>query len=55
MKFAATVRPVVLITSNSERQLPDPFLRRCVFHRIDFPKPDRLKQFLQERLGHLSL
>jgi MoxR-like ATPase len=55
MKFAATVRPVVVITSNSERQLPDPFLRRCVFHRIDFPKADRLKEILQERLGHLSL
>ena len=30
-------RPVVVVTSNSERQLPDPFLRRCIFHRIDVP------------------
>jgi MoxR-like ATPase len=53
--FRATVRPVVVITSNSERQLPDPFLRRCVFHRIDFPDTQRLRQILQERLGDLHL
>lgn len=33
-------RPIVVITSNSEAQLPDPFLRRCVFARIEFPKDD---------------
>jgi len=55
MKFTATERPIVIITSNSERQLPDPFLRRCVFHRIEFPKADRLEQILRERLGHLNL
>jgi MoxR-like ATPase len=53
--FKATERPVVIITSNSERQLPDPFLRRCVFHRIEFPDADRLKQILQQRLGHLNI
>jgi MoxR-like ATPase len=51
----AVYRPVVVITSNSERQLPDPFLRRCVFHRIDFPSGDRLRAILQERLGYLNL
>lgn len=55
MKFRATHRPVVIITSNSERQLPDPFLRRCVFHRIEFPAADRLERILVERLGHLNL
>jgi len=30
-------RPIVIITSNSEKELPDPFLRRCVFHYIEFP------------------
>ena len=30
-------RPIVIITSNSEKELPDPFLRRCVFHFIEFP------------------
>ena len=55
MKIRATLRPVVIITSNSERQLPDPFLRRCVFHRIDFPTADRLQAILAQRLGHLGL
>jgi MoxR-like ATPase len=32
-------RPVVIITSNNEKELPDAFLRRCVFHFIDFPEP----------------
>jgi MoxR-like ATPase len=51
----AAQRPVVVITSNSERQLPDPFLRRCVFHRIEFPTGPRLQAILVERLGHLRL
>lgn len=54
-EHTAANRPVVIITSNSERQLPAPFLRRCVFHHIAFPAPSRLKQILSERLGHLSL
>jgi len=55
LKCTAAKRPVVVITSNSERQLPDPFLRRCVFHRLDFPSGDRLRAILKERLGHLNL
>ena len=54
-KYEAAQRPVVIITSNSERQLPDPFLRRCVFHRIEFPDATRLNDILFERLGHLDL
>jgi MoxR-like ATPase len=44
-------RPIVILTTNSERQLPEPFLRRCVFHYIDFPGPTRLQQILRERLN----
>lgn len=44
-------RPVVIVTSNSERQLPTAFLRRCVYHHIPFPKPERLKEIVSERLG----
>jgi MoxR-like ATPase len=51
--YRAKERPVVIITSNSERQLPAPFLRRCVYHRLQFPDPDRLKAILHERLGDL--
>ncbi|MEO7192401.1 MAG: MoxR family ATPase [Vicinamibacterales bacterium] len=51
----AAHRPIVIVTSNSERQLPDPFLRRCIFHRLEFPTGDRLQAILRERLGHLDL
>ncbi|MGE0593583.1 MAG: AAA family ATPase [Vicinamibacterales bacterium] len=53
--FAATTRPIVIVTSNSERQLPDPFLRRCIFHRIAFPDAGRLRAILHERLRHLRV
>jgi MoxR-like ATPase len=53
--FKATHRPVVIITSNTERQLPLPFLRRCVFHHIAFPSADVLKKIVNERLGDLRI
>ena len=55
IEVRAAHRPVVIITSNSERQLPDPVLRRCVFHRIEFPDAPRLEAILTERLAHLAL
>ncbi|MFO8018785.1 MAG: MoxR family ATPase [Promethearchaeia archaeon] len=36
----AKTRPIVIITSNNEKELPDAFLRRCVFHYIEFPDKD---------------
>ena len=39
---AAHQRPIVVITSNAEKELPDAFLRRCVFHFIDFPDRDQI-------------
>ncbi|MFO0662321.1 MAG: MoxR family ATPase [Polyangiaceae bacterium] len=36
-EIVAKTRPIVIITSNNEKELPDAFLRRCVFHFIDFP------------------
>lgn len=41
--------PVVIITSNAERQLPDPFLRRCVFFHIEFPDRTRLLDIVRDR------
>jgi MoxR-like ATPase len=41
---SAKHRPVVIITSNAEKDLPDAFLRRCVFHYIEFPDKDRLRK-----------
>lgn len=40
--ISATTRPVVLITSNNEKELPDAFLRRCFFHFIRFPDPETM-------------
>jgi MoxR-like ATPase len=39
----AAHRPVVVVTSNSEKELPDAFLRRCVFHYIDFPDESQMR------------
>ena len=43
----AAQRPVVIITSNNEKELPDAFLRRCFFHYIKFPTPDEMRQIVQ--------
>jgi MoxR-like ATPase len=42
----AEIRPIVIITSNNEKELPDAFLRRCFFHYIRFPDADTLKQII---------
>lgn len=44
--IAARHRPVVIITSNAEKELPDAFLRRCVFHFIDFPTTDLMARIV---------
>ena len=44
---AAKRQPVVIITSNSEKELPDAFLRRCVFHWIDFPDQELMSSIVQ--------
>jgi MoxR-like ATPase len=46
----AEFRPVVLLTSNSERDLPDAFLRRCVYYHIPPPTRDRLREIVQKRV-----
>ncbi len=45
-KVKAKERPLVIITSNNEKELPDAFLRRCIFHYIDFPNPELMKRIL---------
>jgi MoxR-like ATPase len=45
--IVATERPVVIITSNAEKELPDAFLRRCVFHFIDFPTPELMNDIVR--------
>ena len=39
-------RPIVIITSNSEKELPDPFLRRCIFHYIEFPEQELMEEIV---------
>jgi MoxR-like ATPase len=48
-----TPRPVVFITSNSEKNLPEAFLRRCAFHHITFPDVSTLRRIIESRLGSL--
>ena len=45
-EVAAKVRPIVIITSNNEKELPDAFLRRCVFHFIDFPDAELMRRII---------
>ena len=52
-EIVAAERPVVVITSNNEKELPDAFLRRCVFHFIDFPDTELMKRIV--RVHHPSL
>jgi MoxR-like ATPase len=43
----AAIRPVVIITSNNEKELPDAFLRRCFFHYIRFPDEETMRAIIQ--------
>ena len=45
--IVAKQRPIVIITSNNEKELPDAFLRRCFFHYIRFPDEDTLRQIVK--------
>jgi MoxR-like ATPase len=40
-------RPIVIITSNAEKELPDAFLRRCIFHYIEFPDPSLMEEIVR--------
>jgi MoxR-like ATPase len=44
--ISAKIRPLVLITSNNEKELPDAFLRRCFFHYIKFPDADTMSRIV---------
>ena len=53
-KIEARYPPLIFITSNDERELPEAFLRRCIFLYIDFPKDATLKQIIDAHLPGLS-
>ncbi len=52
--IVAQHRPVVLITSNNEKELPDAFLRRCIFHFIEFPDVNLMRQIIDVHHPHLD-
>jgi len=43
----AATRPIVIITSNAEKELPDAFLRRCIFHYIEFPDRELMEEIVR--------
>ena len=50
----AKQRPIVVITSNAEKELPDAFLRRCVFHYIEFPDQAQMEAILRVHFNNLE-
>ena len=50
----ATVRPIVIITSNAEKELPDAFLRRCIFHYIAFPDASMMERIIKAHYPDLE-
>ena len=47
-------RPIVIITSNAEKELPDAFLRRCIFHYIEFPALAQMKEIVRAHFGDID-
>ncbi len=53
-EIVARERPIVVITSNTEKELPDAFLRRCVFHFIDFPDKELMGRIVRVHHPHVD-
>ena len=47
-------RPIVIITSNAENELPDAFLRRCIFHYIAFPDEEKMREIIRVHYGDID-
>jgi MoxR-like ATPase len=50
----AAYRPIVIITSNAEKELPDAFLRRCIFHYIEFPSADLMEEIVRVHFPNIK-
>ena len=50
----AKTRPIVIITSNAEKELPDAFLRRCIFHYIEFPDAEKMTEIIKVHYGDVD-
>jgi len=53
-EVAAKHRPIVIITSNHERDLPEPVLRRCVYSYIEFPSPEQMTEIVKAHVPDVS-
>jgi len=53
-RVKAKHRPIIIITSNNEKELPDAFLRRCFFHYIKFPDRETMQQIVDAHYPHLQ-
>ncbi|MBO9481464.1 MoxR family ATPase [Salinisphaera sp. G21_0] len=53
-QIKARQRPIVIITSNNEKELPDAFLRRCFFHYISFPDAETMREIVQVHFPDLQ-
>ncbi|GIW41840.1 MAG: ATPase [Candidatus Binatia bacterium] len=53
-EIVARHRPIVIITSNNEKELPDAFLRRCIFYYIEFPDPELMRRIVAVHHPHLE-
>lgn len=53
-RIVAKHRPIILITSNNEKELPDAFLRRCFFHYIDFPDADTMQAIVDVHFPNIQ-
>ena len=47
-------RPIVIITSNAEKELPDAFLRRCIFHYIEFPSMNKMEEIIRVHFNNID-
>ncbi|MCR4728887.1 MAG: MoxR family ATPase [Lachnospiraceae bacterium] len=52
--ITAKKRPIVIITSNAEKELPDAFLRRCIFHYIDFPDQALMEEIVKTHFPNIE-
>jgi MoxR-like ATPase len=53
-RVVAKQRPIVIITSNNEKELPDAFLRRCFFHYIQFPEAEEMRQIVDVHFPNIK-
>ncbi len=54
LRIQATAAPIIFITSNDEKDLPDAFLRRCLFQQVPFPSPEQLARIVRDRYPDAS-